>query len=87
MDKMTIGDGSTVITCRKLREKKSPDEGFGSSFDDVSTDFFFFFLTNSCYLNLGERDCFLKPLEVSCIDFLNAIVCLGFSIFNKSVWK
>lgn len=42
MDKMTIGDGSTVITCRKLREKKSPDEGFGSSFDDVSTDFFFF---------------------------------------------
>lgn len=81
---MTVGDWLNVKTYIKLG-KKNNLKGEFTSLLNTRTEFFFF--TNSSYLNTGGKDCFLKLLELSCIDFLDATVYLGFSIFNKSVWK
>lgn len=61
-----------------MREKISLKGEFALLFNIISTQIFYKFF----YLNIGER-LLLKPLEVSCIDFLDAPACSVFSIFNK----
>ena len=81
---MTLGDWLNVKTYIKLG-KKNNLKGNLLHCSKLLEQIFFF--TDSSYLNTGGKDCFLKLLEFSCIDFLDATVYLGFSIFNKSVWK
>lgn len=57
--------------------------GFALLFNIISAQT----LTNSSYLNTGERDCSFKPSQVSHIDFFDVFAHLGFSISNKSIWK